>query len=186
MKYPMVWYKGYKTKESTMTPSNWNIFRVTDPLCGEFTGHRWIPRTKASDAELWCFFHLRIDKRLSKCSRGWWFETPSRSLWRHYNTKPYSEWLQRYHKSKSSEIWWYFFTTYVQLIGENKGRRKACKYDCFHYLLYVKNMAIVDTHTYIVLLANFDIALIAPNHLYITVRWLYAHLRWIYWYTLIN
>ena len=24
-------------------------------LCGEFTGHRWIPRTKASDAELWCF-----------------------------------------------------------------------------------------------------------------------------------
>ena len=25
------------------------------PLCGEFTGHRWIPHTKASDAELWCF-----------------------------------------------------------------------------------------------------------------------------------
>ena len=38
----------------TMTPSNGNIFRVTDLLCGEFTG-RWIPRTKASDAELWCF-----------------------------------------------------------------------------------------------------------------------------------
>ena len=28
---------------------------VTGPLCWEFTGHRWIPRTKASDAELWCF-----------------------------------------------------------------------------------------------------------------------------------
>ena len=38
-----------------MTSSNANIFRVTGPLCGEFTGHRWIPRTKASDAELWCF-----------------------------------------------------------------------------------------------------------------------------------
>ena len=25
------------------------------PLWGEFTGHRWIPLTKASDAELWCF-----------------------------------------------------------------------------------------------------------------------------------
>ena len=24
-------------------------------LCGEFTGHRWIPLTKASDTELWCF-----------------------------------------------------------------------------------------------------------------------------------
>ena len=29
--------------------------RVTGPLCGKLTGHRWIPRTKASDAELWCF-----------------------------------------------------------------------------------------------------------------------------------
>ena len=31
------------------------FFHVTGPLCGEFTGHRWIPLTKASDAELWCF-----------------------------------------------------------------------------------------------------------------------------------
>ena len=38
-----------------MTSSNGNIFRVTGPLCEEFTGHRWIPLTKASDAELWCF-----------------------------------------------------------------------------------------------------------------------------------
>ena len=38
-----------------MTSSNGNIFRVTAPLCGEFTGHRWIPHSKASDAELWCF-----------------------------------------------------------------------------------------------------------------------------------
>ena len=38
-----------------MTSSNGNIFRATGHLCGEFTGPRWIPRTKASDAELWCF-----------------------------------------------------------------------------------------------------------------------------------
>ena len=38
-----------------MTSSNGNIFRVTGPLCGEFTGHRWILRTKASDAKLWSF-----------------------------------------------------------------------------------------------------------------------------------
>ena len=37
---------------SMMTSSNGNIFRVTGHLCGEFTGPRWIPRTKASDAEL--------------------------------------------------------------------------------------------------------------------------------------
>ena len=45
-----------KIPKSIMTKSpNGNIFRVTDPLCGEFTGHRLIPRTNVSDAELWCF-----------------------------------------------------------------------------------------------------------------------------------
>ena len=38
-----------------MASSNGNIFRVTGPLCGDFTGDEWIPLTKASDAELWCF-----------------------------------------------------------------------------------------------------------------------------------
>ena len=38
-----------------MMSSNGNIFRVTGHLCGEFTGHRWIPLTKASDAGFWCF-----------------------------------------------------------------------------------------------------------------------------------
>ena len=68
-----------------MTSSNGNIFRVTGHLCGEFTGHRWIPRTKARDAELWCFLWSAPEWRLSKQSRGWWFETRSRPLWRHCN-----------------------------------------------------------------------------------------------------
>ena len=38
-----------------MKSSNGNIFNVTGPLCGEFTGHRWTPLTMASGAELWCF-----------------------------------------------------------------------------------------------------------------------------------
>ena len=38
-----------------MTSLNGNIFRVTGPLSGEFTGHQCIPHTKASDAELWCY-----------------------------------------------------------------------------------------------------------------------------------
>ena len=68
-----------------MTLSNGNIFRVTGPLWGEFTGDWWIPLTKAIDAVLWCFFHLRLNKQLSKPSRRWWIETPSRSLRRHCN-----------------------------------------------------------------------------------------------------
>ena len=38
-----------------MTSSNVNISRVTGPLWGESIGHRWIPLTKASDTERWCF-----------------------------------------------------------------------------------------------------------------------------------
>ena len=53
------WHPGvlllYRHMDIMMTSSNGNIFRVTGHLCGEFTGPRWIPRTKASDAELWWF-----------------------------------------------------------------------------------------------------------------------------------
>ena len=68
-----------------MTSSNVNIFSFTGLLCGEFTCHRWIHLTKGSDAELWSFFDLRLNKGLNKESSGWWLETPSCSLWRHCN-----------------------------------------------------------------------------------------------------
>ena len=44
-----------------MTSSNGNIFRVTCTLYGEFTSHRWFPRTKASDAQLWCFLWSSLE-----------------------------------------------------------------------------------------------------------------------------
>ena len=70
----------WRLSHSMMTWSTGNIFRVTGPLCGEFTGHRWISRTKASDAEFWCFlWSAPWKKRLGKQSWGWWIETPSRS-----------------------------------------------------------------------------------------------------------
>ena len=37
-------------------------------------------------------FHLRLIKRLSKQSWGWWFETPSRPLWRHRNGQEDCQW----------------------------------------------------------------------------------------------
>ena len=54
-------------------------------LCGEFAGHRWIPHTKASDTELWCFFDMRLNQQLSKQWSRCWFKMPSRSLWRYCN-----------------------------------------------------------------------------------------------------
>ena len=60
------------------------IFRVTGHFLGELTYHRWIPLTKASDAEFWCFFGLGLNKLFSKPSRRW-FKTPLHPLWRHCN-----------------------------------------------------------------------------------------------------
>ena len=47
-------YLGCDTM-AMMTSSNGTVFRVTGYLSGEFTGHRWNPRTMVSGAELWCF-----------------------------------------------------------------------------------------------------------------------------------
>ena len=55
---------------------NWKHFPRYWTFVWEFTGHRGIPRTKGQ----W-----RENKRLSKQSWGWWFETPSRQLIRHSN-----------------------------------------------------------------------------------------------------
>ena len=66
-----------------MTSSNGNIFRVTGPLCGEFTGHRWIPLTKPVTRNFDVFFVLCLNKRLSKQPGGWWFDSSSRSFWHH-------------------------------------------------------------------------------------------------------
>ena len=80
-----VWHWRRCIGHRMMTSSYGNIFCVTGPLCGEFAGYRWIPHTKASGAELWCFPWSAPEQRLSKQSRGWWFEMPSWSLWRHCN-----------------------------------------------------------------------------------------------------
>ena len=63
------------------TSASENLFRVTGPLRGEFTGQRRIPLTKASDI----FLDLGPNKRLSKQSRRRWYEAPLRSLWRRCN-----------------------------------------------------------------------------------------------------
>ena len=56
-------------------------------VTGEFPSQR--PATRSFDA----FFDMHLNKRLSKQSRGWWVETESCPLWRHFNgsTSPYRE-----------------------------------------------------------------------------------------------
>ena len=72
-----------------MTSSNGNIFALlvicvgNSPVPGEFPAQ--MPVTRSFDV----FFDLRLNNRLSKQSRGWWFETLSRPLWRHCNVFRY-------------------------------------------------------------------------------------------------
>ena len=49
-----------------MTSSNGNIFRVTGPLCGEFTGPGEFPTQRPVTRSFDVFFDLRLNKRLSK------------------------------------------------------------------------------------------------------------------------
>ena len=55
------------------------ICTQNSPVPGEFPAQRLVARSFD------IFFELCLNKRLSKQSWGWWFETPSRPLWRHCN-----------------------------------------------------------------------------------------------------
>ena len=126
------------TPTAIMTSSNGNIFGVTafcagnSPVPGEFPAQR--PVTRSFDV----FFDLRLNIRLSKQSRSWWFETPSRSLWRHchgVSVKPTAMWgklsyyISMFMKMKSHmtpdvQTWpnnieaiWQFCTTHVAGLG---------------------------------------------------------------------
>ena len=57
-----------KINQSHNDVIKWKHFRVTGHLCGEFTGHRWNPHTKASDAGL-----VRSVQNTGSCypGQGW-------------------------------------------------------------------------------------------------------------------
>ena len=55
-----------RTATLMMTSSNGNIFRVTGPLCGEFTGPGDFPAQRPVTRSFDVSFDLRPNKRLSK------------------------------------------------------------------------------------------------------------------------
>ena len=68
----------------------WNHFPRYWPFV---QGINWIPSQRPVTRSFDIFFYLRLNKGLSKQSWVWWFETPSRSLWRHCNdTFHYDPW----------------------------------------------------------------------------------------------
>ena len=69
------WWRHQMETFSALLP----ICAGNSPVSGEFPTQR--PVTRSFDI----FIDLRLNKRLSKQSCGWWFETLSCPLWRHCN-----------------------------------------------------------------------------------------------------
>ena len=80
-----------------MTLSHWSPFRITVPLWGESTGHRWIPLKKATDVDFWCSLWC-----LPRYTVGQTVKLPVTRdirtvMWHHHN-----DW-----KKESSASWYY-------------------------------------------------------------------------------
>ena len=77
--YVLSWHIAAHIMTSSIFFALLAICARNSPVTGEFPAQR--PVTRSFDV----FFDLRLNKRLSKQWWGWWFETPSRPLWRHCN-----------------------------------------------------------------------------------------------------
>ena len=98
------------------------------PVPGEFPAQR--PVTRSFDV----FFDVRPNKRLSKQSSGWWFETLSRSLWRHCNVRSHTA----FYEPHSSEIWMLFFCLFIDAVGSQGNITEL--HPCWPYRLVVSNL----------------------------------------------
>ena len=98
------------------------------PVPGEFPAQR--PVTRSFDV----FFDLRLNKRLSKQSWGWWFKTPSRPLWRHCNDRRLYRTLERLNFYQS--LWLLAIHQSVYYTWGTRFWPLLC-------LLVIKNMAVL-------------------------------------------
>ena len=73
VRYLVTWWRHQMETFSRLLA----LFPGNSLVTGEFPAQR--PMTRSFDV----FFDLRLNKRLSKQSWRWWFETPLRPLWRH-------------------------------------------------------------------------------------------------------
>ena len=76
----MSWWTWWRHQMETFS-ALLAICAGNSPVPGEFPTQRPVARSFG------VFFDLHPNKRLSKHSWGWWFETPSCPLWRHRNVR---------------------------------------------------------------------------------------------------
>ena len=88
--YPSWWRHQMETFSTLLA-----LCAGNSPVTGEFPAQRPVTLDVSCD--------LRMNKRLSKQLGGWWFETPSRSLWRQCNVPI---WLQTLRDITLSSLVW--------------------------------------------------------------------------------
>ena len=88
------------------------------PVTSELPSQR--PMTRSFDV----LFDLRLNKRLSKQSWGWWSEMPSRSLWRNRYLK---QWLVIANWTFSNKLQWKFHHNTNICIQENASENIVCE-----------------------------------------------------------
>ena len=114
-------------------------------VTGEFPTQRSVTRSFN------VFFDLRLNKRLRKQSRGWWFETPSCSLCRHCNAL-HITWL--YSRPKSIEFPITNMDIYVYFLLKEiycSWRKFICYFmtwitNYIHYEMWDKNYLSIRNH----------------------------------------
>ena len=105
--YIMEWYLIMKTSSNGTFPALQAFCAGSSPVTGEFPAQR--PVTRSFDA----FFHLRLNKRLSKQSWRWWFETSQRPVTRSFevffdrrlNKQLSKQWRRRWFETSLRPLW---------------------------------------------------------------------------------
>ena len=129
-----------------MTSSNGSIFRITGHLCGEFTGPGEFPTQRPVTRSFDVLFDLSLNKRLSKQSWGWWFETQSCPLWRHCNVAMLFAIIPNMKNRRFTYLLYSIIFVFNYQIDVNRARFnvRTGQYD-FHYkvvrssYLYIRN-----------------------------------------------
>ena len=86
-----------------MTSSNGNIFRVTGPLCGEFTGLGEFPAQRPVTRSFHVFFDLRLNKRLNCYDYGICPRHDDVMTWKWGNPTDYG-WIYHIHHIKLDDV----------------------------------------------------------------------------------
>ena len=102
-----VWYFTWWRHQMETSSALLAICKRNSPAIGEFPTQRPVKQSFG------VFFYLRLKKRLSKQSWGWWFETLSHPLWRHCNDRRH---FQMYLPDKCISYDWTEHSTSIKLI----------------------------------------------------------------------